>query len=144
MTSTFKTAALLLPAHLASSAPTLALTTKTASVTVHWLLPTDNPGLAALSLVESLTPASACSSGAADAAVAAQRAEEVAEWGVVAPAAAALPGLSGLGADAPLALLAAAGSLRDLAAADARRLVQWCGGDAQLAEGLAAFFGAAG
>jgi hypothetical protein len=152
MTSTFKTAALLLPLHLAPHPAALALAARADPHTpVHWMLPGDDPALSALALVESLTsgnPAApphhhnnGSSSDAASAEVAAQRLEEVAGWEAVAASAAALPGLRRCGEAAHAELIAAAGGVQGLAAAGAGQLLQWCGGDRQLAGGLAEFFG---
>jgi hypothetical protein len=158
MARTFKTAALLLPLHLAAHPVALALACGEAplappsaaavaahgaspcrGVPIHWLGPGDDPALAALALVDALTTAGGGGSGA-PAAFAAQRLGEVATWDVAARGAGALPGLAPFGVEGAAALLAGAGSLAALAGASEGQLHALCGGDGALARQLLAFF----
>lgn len=144
MGSTFQTRALLLPAHLSGCAAALALTcggiasvcsTPGASgggggggrsaeaslgpprVPVHWLLPGDDPGLAALALAEALSQLAAATSDSATA-IETQRLAEICAPGQLQGAATMLPGLAGAwDPTVPHALRAASGSLAGLVAA---------------------------
>ena len=161
MAATFKTCALLLPAHLSGSAAALDLACGShgaAAIPIHWLLPGDEPAAAAAALADSLLSAADAAAGAA---IAAQREAEAAEAAVVGGGggggtAAALPAAitAKYGANAPLQLLAAAGSVAALAGAStaageasgnnggAERLLAWCGGDGEVAAELCRFFAA--